>query len=43
VQLFVRLALDEKLIEEKAYFRLSANVVELHRMALGWLKSTRSS
>lgn len=43
VQLFVRLALEEKLIEEKQYFRLSEQIIELHRMALGWLKSTRVS
>jgi hypothetical protein len=43
VQLFIRLALEEKLITEQQYFSLSAKVIEFHKMALGWLNSVRVS
>ena len=42
-QLFIRLALEQQLITEQHYFRASQMVVELHRMALGWLKSVRTA
>lgn len=41
VQLFIRLAYDEKLLEEQHFFSLSDRVQELNRMAIGWLVSAR--
>jgi len=42
VQLFIRLAYDEKLIDEQQFFRFSDQISELSRMAAGWLVSTRN-
>lgn len=42
LQLFVRLGFEEGLITEQQYFSCSDNIIELNRMALGWLKATRT-
>lgn len=40
-QLFIRLAFEEKLINEQQFFAWSNQAQELHKMAIGWLKSVR--
>jgi hypothetical protein len=42
IQLFIRLCYDEKLINEHKFFNWSEQVIELNRMASGWLNSVRS-
>ncbi|MBI5022995.1 MAG: four helix bundle protein [Candidatus Magasanikbacteria bacterium] len=42
VQLFIRLALDENIINEHQFFAWSDQVEELSRMAGGWLASVRA-
>jgi len=41
IQLFVRLAYEEKLLPEHHFFSWSDRVQELQRMAVGWLTSVR--
>lgn len=41
IQLFIRLAYEEKLLPENHFFSLSDRVVELNKMAIGWLSSVR--
>lgn len=43
LQLFIRLSFEEKLIVEKQYFILSDKIIELQKMAIGWLKSVRNN
>jgi len=41
IQLFVRLAYEEKLLPETNFFAWSDRIQELNRMAVGWLSSVR--
>jgi hypothetical protein len=42
LQIFIRLCSDEKLITENQYFSYSDQAVQLLKMAIGWLRSTRT-
>lgn len=42
LQLFIRIAFEEDLISEQQFFAFNKLITELSRMAIGWLKATRS-